>query len=77
MTNLSGLTDLATVGELHVVDNDALTSLAGADALSELFHLQVLGNPMISQAAFDGFVATFAEPPVTACFEDCSCFEGN
>ena len=78
LQSLAGLDSLESVGSLALANNMNLTSLAGAPLLTTAGDgVNVVNNPMLSQAAFDAFLEQFAPAPVS-CFggwDECPCFE--
>lgn len=77
ISSLAGLDSLATVGELGIAFNNALTSLDGAPLVS-VDQLQVVSNAELTMDVFDAFVAGLQSPPFESCFgeygADCPCF---
>ena len=76
ITSLAGLDSLATLESLGLANNQNLASLAGAPKLEHLSAMVAVGNPALTQAAVDAFVAKIDAPP-TQCLGDweaCDCF---
>jgi hypothetical protein len=65
LTSLAGLDSLQSVEVLSIHYNDNLASLTGAPMLTQVstLELDLLENPMLTQAELDAFIAQLDQPP--------------
>lgn len=76
ITSLAGLDNLATLDSFGLANNQNLDSLAGAPKLKQVSAMVAIGNPALTQAAVNTFVAQLDAPP-NQCLGDwnaCDCF---
>lgn len=77
LTSLSGLDNLVDVFRLGIAGNMQLASLAGAPMLQHVDEVQIVGNPVLSQAAVDEFLAQLDQPSLLCVgdSDECPCFD--
>ncbi len=75
LTDLSGLDALGEVEFLSIVNNAALTSLAGAPNLYSVYVLDVVNDPLVDAADVAAFVAPMEFTPETCvgAWAECMC----
>lgn len=75
LTDLSGLDALGEVEFLSIVNNAALTSLAGAPKLHRVYVLDVVNDPLVDAADVAAFVAPLEFTPETCvgAWGECMC----
>ncbi|WAS93234.1 hypothetical protein [Nannocystis punicea] len=75
LTSLAGLDSLADVSSLTLAGNQNLDSLAGAPLIKALNVLTAGGNPALTQATFDDFLAQLTVEPASCLgtLDNCGC----